>query len=520
MGVTIGTDEDGLPLLAFPVPFNASELFSHRRLGGDQGRRPAILARDRVVTYDQLAGQVTRFGEALLELGLSPGDRVVMVLPDCPEFVFLFLGAIRAGILPVPVSTLLRADDYAHIIGDSQCAAIVYAPEFADAVSAAIGQSSWRPRAVGIAELADTAQSRPGRLAPYPSRAENDCFLLYSSGTTGKPKGVVLAHRCLPVISHLFSEHMIGKGADNVIYSLPRLFTSFGLGIAMAIPLWLGAAVVLDPGRPTPEAVAALFRRFRPTIFAAVPTFYSQLVASGELHREDTASLRFCLSGGEAMPVELMRRWIALTGVTVREIIGSTEAGFVYIGNRQDDIRPGTTGKPIPGFQIRILDGELQPQPVGVPGRLFVKGQSVMTRYWNNLAKTAETLVDGWLDSGDVYARDAEGYYTYCGRGDDMLKVGGRWVSPFEIESALVEHPKVLEAAVVGRPGPDGLMGAEAWVVLRDASDACEATAAEIREYCKNRLAPFKRPRVVWIIDELPKTATGKVQRFKLRNLQ
>jgi benzoate-CoA ligase family protein len=509
---------DEMPRMKFPDRFNCVDAFADRQVAMGKAERTAIVSTNGTASYGELAQQLRRYGKALLDLGIAPGERVALLLHDCPEFIYLFMGAIRVGILPVPLSTALGTGDYAYIIDDCECAGIVYAADFGEAIAEAVKKTAARLRiCLPLPTLTEKAWAVSTWVDRYSTRAEDDCYILYSSGTTGKPKGVVHAHSCLPVISNFFAEHMVGRSDNDVFLSMPRLFTSFGMGIGMAIPLWLGAAVILDPRRPNPEVAAGLFRQFKPTIFAAVPTFYSQLVACRQLHREDTASLRFCLSGGEAMPAELLRRWVSLSGVPVREMIGSTEAGFVYIGNRLDDIRPGTSGKPIPGFELRIVDAEGQPCPDEASGRLMVRGQSVMSRYWNNPAKTAVALIDGWLDTGDVYFRDRDGYYTYCGRGDDMLKVGGRWISPFEIESALVEHPRVLEAAVVGRSDDEGLTKAEAWVVLRDQRRVSEALAEELRTHCKDRLAPYKCPKWIRFIEQLPKTATGKVQRFKLR---
>jgi benzoate-CoA ligase family protein len=509
---------DEYPLLEFQSPFNCVDLFADRHVASGHGGKVAIITTAGAVTYAELARQQARFGQALLNLGVARGERVALLLPDSAEFFYLFMGAIRVGIIPVPLNTALGVGDYAHIIDDCGCTGIVHAAEFAGIVQAVLASTQVKPKfAMPVEALTEQAASISVWDEPHRARATDDCFILYSSGTTGKPKGVVHAHGCLPVISTIFAEHMVGHSDGDIILSLPRLFSSFGMGIAMAIPLWLGASVIVDPRRPTPEVIVELMRSFRPTIFAAVPTFYSQLIASGQLTREDTASLRFCLSGGEAMPAELLRRWIALSGVPVREMIGSTEAGFVYIGTRLDDIRPGTSGKPIPGFQLRIVDADGQPCANDVPGRLLLRGQSVMSRYWNDTEKTAAVLNEGWLETGDTYRRDQDGYYTFCGRSDDMLKVGGRWIAPFEIESALVAHPKVLEAVVIGRPDDDGLTKAEAWVVLRNQRYASEATVQELRDFCKNQLAPYKCPKWICFIEQLPKTATGKVQRFKLR---
>lgn len=523
--MAIEVDGDGVPQLRFPEPFNVAEHFIDRHVAQGRGGKVAIRTLRRDVTYAELAGCVNRFGNALIELGIGRGERLLMVVKDCPEFFFLFWGAIKAGVIPVPLNTMLRARDFDYIIRDSACAGIVYSPEFGAEVEVALAQCSWRPRVFlpvegvegGGRALASRARDASPELRAVPACAAEDCFWLYSSGTTGLPKGVVHAHGDIAVTCRHFFDSTLVVGAEDVFFCVPRLFFSYGMGVAMNAPLWAGATAILDDRRPTPQTVTEIFRHFAPTVFAAVPTFYAGLLASGALAKNDVHRLRRCLSGGEATPPDVQRRWLELTGVPTLEVIGSTEMLFIYMSNRIDDIRPGTTGKPVPGYRVRIVDDEGRDVADEAPGRLLVKGQSVMKRYWNNPEKTAQTLIDGWLDTGDTFYRDKEGYYIYRGRSDDMLKVGARWISPFEIESTLIEHPKVLEAAVVGRHDELGLVKAEAWVVLKNPADASDATAGEIRVFCKNKLAPYKYPRWIKFADQLPKTATGKIQRFKLR---
>jgi benzoate-CoA ligase family protein len=520
MGIVVAEDADGTPRLAFAEHFNAADVFVDRHLAEGRGDHVAILSLAGSVTYSALAEGINRFGNALRSLGLGRGERLLMILADCPEFFYAFWGAVKSGIVPVPLNALLRARDFAAIIRNSECAAVLYSSEFAVEAVAGLAQAECPGvTALAVDELAKQARDASPQLASVPASADDECFWLYSSGTTGEPKGVVHAHASLPSICHLFSERVLGGRADDIFLSVPRLSFSYGLGIAMATPLWLGASAVLDRRRPTPETLRELFQRFSPTVFAGVPTAYVRLLATGDLTRSELSALRRCLSGGEATPAELLRRWQALAGLPILDVIGSTEVGFIYIATRPDDVRPGTTGKPVPGYGIRIVDSAGRDVPDESAGNLLVRGQSVMKRYWNNPGKTASTLVDGWFDTGDVFIRDADGYYVYCGRSDDMLKVGARWVSPFEIESAIVRHPEVLEAAVVGRADEAGLVKPEAWVVLSDRCTACEKTAEEIRAVCKQELAPYKYPRWIQFVDELPKTATGKVQRYKLRVL-
>lgn len=520
--VTTEVDGEGIAQLRFPESFNVAEYFIDRHLAEGRASKVAARTLDREVTYAELVGNVNRFGNTLVNLGIGRGERVLMVVKDCPEFFFIFWGAIKSGVIPVPLNTMLRAKDFEFIIQDSKCAGLVYSPEFAGEVEAALGQCSWRPQVALRLEgrdepLVERARDASPELCAAPARAEDDCFWLYSSGTTGLPKGVVHAHRDIVVTCRHYAVETLGAEERDVFFSVPRLYFSYGMGIAMTFPLWVGATAVLDDRRPTPQTVAEIFRRLAPTVFAGVPTFYAALLASGVLAKNDFGRLRRCVSGGEPTPPELQRRWRKLAGVPIMEGIGSTEVLHIYIASRIDDIRLGATGKPVPGYQVRIVDDAGRDVADDAPGRLLVKGQSVMKRYWNNPEKTARTLVDGWLDTGDIYRRDTDGYFIYCGRNDDMLKVGARWVSPFEIESVLIEHPMVLEAAVVGRADDLGLVKAEAWVVLKDAAHASDRTADEIRDFCKSRLAPYKYPRWINFVDELPKTATGKIRRFKLR---
>ncbi len=517
--VLITVDDSGAPRLAFPERFNAADVFIDRHLAEGRAGRVAIRSVTGEVTYAALAENVNRFGNALQALGLRRGERLLMIVADCPEFFYAFWGAVKAGIVPVPVNSLLRGSGFAGIIRDSECAAVLYSSELASEASAGIAQAE-RPGVIALPvdELAKRARGESPLLASVPAEAGDDCFWLYSSGTTGEPKGVVHAHSCLPVICHVFSERMLGGCAEDIFFSVPRLSFSYGLGMAMATPLWLGASAVLDPRRQTPDTIRELFRRFGPTVFAGVPTAYAKLLAEGDLMPAELTTLRRCLSGGEATPPELLRRWQALCGLPILEVIGSTEAGFIYIAMRPDDVRPGTTGKPVPGYGIRIVDGAGRDVPDQTTGRLLVRGQSVMKRYWNKPEKTAAALADGWFDSGDVFFRDADGYYVFCGRADDMFKVSARWISPFEVESAIMRHPAVLEAAVVGRADDMSLVKPEAWVVLSSGHAPSEQIADEIRAICKRELAPYKYPQWIRFVAELPKTATGKVQRYKLRS--
>lgn len=522
MDVTVATDEHGFPRLRFPEPFNAAEFFVDRHLKEGRGDSPAIRTLEREVSYAELLDGVNRFGNTLAKLGLRAGDRVLIVLKDCPEFFSLFWGAVKIGALPVPLNGLAPASDFEFVIRHSKCSALFYAEEFASTIKAALAARSPEPKTVMTVDgdrnsLSDLSRNASPRLDAVFARAEDDCFCLYSSGTTGLPKGVIHAHGDLAVISQLYTVETLGATEDDSFFNVARLCFSYGMNVGMLGPLYVGGTSILDDRRPTSASVLEIFRRCQPTIFGAVPTFYAQFLASGLLTRKDNPRLRRCISAAEALPPELHREWLATTGVPIMEGIGSTEVGHIYISNRVDDIRPGVTGKPIPGYQVRLVDETGNNVPDDIPGRLLVKGQSVIKRYWNDPERTAKAIVDGWYDTGDTFRRDAHGYYTYCGRSDDVFKVSGRWVSPYEIESTLIQHPQVLEAAVISRKDDHGLVHADAWVVLKDPSNSRLEIEEELRQHCDLNLPRYKLPRWVHVVDKLPKTATGKIQRYKLR---
>lgn len=514
-------DSGSGPELVFPENFNVASALIDCHLLEGRGEKNAILAIDETVSYATLAQNVNRYGNAIAALGVNPGDRVLLLIKDAPEFYYAFWGCIKAGIIPVPLNTMLTAADYRFIINDSGATAVLYSAEFSEGVEAAI-EGAARLRNVclvrhGKGSLHELAAMASPALEPWPATKDTECFWLYSSGTTGKPKGVVHVHADIVATCELYSARVLGASESDIYYSIPRLFFAYGLGCGMTFPLYLEATAVLDSRRPTPQIAADLIKRFGVTIFASVPTFLTAFLAAGVVTPSHLASLRRCISGGEALPDELQRRWREVASVPITDGIGSTETLHIYLSNTVDDVRPNSSGRAVPGYDARILDDGGVEIEDGRPGRLWIKGPSVTRRYWNNPEKTAASIVDGWLDTGDTYRRDEEGYYYYCGRNDDMLKVGGIWVSPFEIEATLMSHPDVVEVAVVGRADEAGLVKPEAWVVLRNSDRCDESTIGELRDYCKRNMAPYKYPRWIHCVETLPKTATGKIQRFKLR---
>ena len=519
-------------VIKYSPVFNVATTMIDRHLDEGKGSYPAIINADadpgtesaEPVTYRMLAEQVNRCGNLLRSLTSEPGSRVLMVVTDCPEFFYIFWGAIKAGLIPVPLNTLLRADDYRFMIEDSECAGLVYSPEYQSEVVPALSASDHQTGFIlcteGPSGMIGLLGDYSPHLDPAPTTADTECFWLYSSGSTGRPKGTV--HRHLDIVATCvhYAEDALGMVQDDVCFSAAKLFFAYGLGNAMTFPLWVGGTTVLSSQRPSPGMTFQIIEDHKPTIYFGVPTLYAAQLQTLEEAARDFSSVRCCVSAGEALPADIFRRWKEKTNTLILDGIGSTEALHIFISNTLADHRPGTSGKPVPGYRVKILNDEGEPVPPGEAGRLMVQGDSTSSRYWNNPQKTAETMVDGWVNTGDTYFEDADGYFVYCGRSDDMLKVGGIWCSPVEIENRLIEHPKVLEAAVVGRPDTNELIKPEAFVVLNQAGDASTALADDLLRHCQERLARYKYPRWVNFVDELPKTATGKIQRFRLRGNQ
>ena len=498
-----------------PHRFNVAVPFIDRHVPEGRGAKAAIRTAHETVTYAQLAERVNRTGNALLALGMKPGDRLLMVVKDCPAFFYLFWGAIKAGIVPVPPNTLLRAPDYAYMFEDSGCGLVIYSREFAGEIEPALGQFAVKALTVD-AFLAEMAKASPA-LEPVLAAPTDDCFWLYSSGSTGRPKGAVHAQRDMVVTSELYGVRMLGVAESDINYSAAKLFFAYGLGNGMTFPLWVGGTAILDDRRPTPDTTFENIESFRPTIYYGVPTLYAAQLAALERTPRDLSSVRACVSAGEALPADMFRRWKEKTGTVILDGIGSTECLHIFIGNSLADHRPGTSGKPVPGYEVKILDDTGTPVPQGESGRLWIRSESAAKYYWNKPEKTAETMVDGWLNTGDTYRQDADGYFIYEGRSDDMLKVGGIWCSPVEIENCLIGPASVLEVAVVGHADADTLIKPKAIVVLKQAGTGDPDLTGELMALCKQTLAPYKYPRWVEYVTELPKTATGKIQRFKLR---
>lgn len=507
--------------LQFSPTFNAAALFIHRHLEEGRSQKAAIRTLTQTITYATLAEQVNRFGNALLEHGLRPGDRILLIAKDGPEFCYLFWGAIKAGMVAIPLNALQRTETFAHVMQDSQCQAVVYSPEYAHEVLPAV--EICRPWALlafpmeGKGSLQEQAQSASADLALFPSHAEDVCFWLYSSGTTGLPKGVMHTHGALANVCHWVGTHAFGFREEDVYCSISKLFFAYGLCFAMGFPFWMGGTAILDERRPTPAIVLEWMQRFRPTVFSGVPTFFASMLQELEGQTPDFSHLRICCSAGEPLPGDLLHRWQKQTGMPLLDGIGATENLSHYITNTVADYRPHCSGRVIAGYEAKICNEAGHEVPLGEKGTLWVKSPSTAKGYWNQPEKNKTTFVEGWLRTGDSFSQDEAGYFYYQGRNDDLLKVGGVFVSPFQIEAALTQHPKVLEVAVAGVPDAQNLIKPKAWVVLNDPAEKKEALKEELRTHCKNDLAPYMTPRWIEFIEELPKTTTGKIRRFLLR---
>ncbi len=519
---TVAIDPADSPAsIRFAPRFNVAVPFIDRHLEEGRAHQIAIRTVHGDVTYGQLAEQVNRCGNVLRSMGVGTGHRMLMIVKDCPEFFFLFWGAIKAGIVPVPVNTLLRATDYQYMIDDSECALVAYSTESAHTAEPALAEAERTPQSLCVAgedsTFAALTRSASTELEPAPASAEDACFWLYSSGSTGRPKGAVHRQRDMVVTCVQYAQAVLGMTEEDVCFSAAKLFFAYGLGNAMTFPLWCGATAVLSDQRPSPEMTFELIERFRPTLYFGVPTLYAAQLLALEQGPRVFPSLRACVSAGEALPAEVFRRWKERTGLTILDGIGSTELLHIFISNRLDDYKPGTSGRPIPGYEAKIVDESGQPVAAGEMGRLLIRGQSGAAYYWNNPEKTAQTMLGDWMNTGDTYVQDEEGYFAYCGRADDMLKVSGQWVSPAEVEGILFQHPAVLEAAIVGWEDDSRLIKPKAFVVLKEGQTASAGLAQELSLFVKDRTLPHKYPRWVEFVSDLPKTATGKIQRYKLR---
>jgi benzoate-CoA ligase family protein len=509
---------------AIPTDFNVATYFVDRNVEQGRGSRIAIEYGDQRITYQQVLDNVNRFGNALRnKLDVRIEERILLLLLDCPEYAYAFFGAIKIGAVPIPTSTLFKPADYEYILNDSRARVVVISEALLPQLEAippghlrylrhVVVAGAARPGTVGFDAL---IQDQSNELEPEGTSKDDTAFWLYSSGSTGSPKGCVHLHHDMLVCTELYARGVLGITANDRCFSVAKLFFAYGLGNGLYFPFGVGATAVLFPGPPTPANVFDVVSKHRPTLFFSVPTNYAMLLANDTAC--DFSSVRWAVSAGEALPPAVFERFRSRFGVTILDGIGSTEILHIFVSNQPDAIRPGSSGKPVAGYETKIVDEDGQPVPQGDIGNLLVKGDSTCALYWNKHEKTKDTIEGHWIRTGDKYSQDADGFFWYAGRGDDMLKVGGIWVSPIEVENALIEHPGVLEAGVVGRADRDRLVKPLAYVVCAAGYTGSDELARELQEFVWARLAEYKRPRWVEFVAELPKTGTGKTQRFKLR---
>jgi 4-hydroxybenzoate-CoA ligase len=516
-------------------PYNAVTDLVDAPVARGLGDKIAFTDTDRALSYGELQARTCAFAATLRELGVRPEERLGLLLYDTVDFPVAFWGGVRAGIVVLPLNTLLTAEQYAYILGDSRAVAIVASASLAKTLipildrlprlrtiilvdGGAEDKAAFAGRDVhDFAEL--LARGRPD-LFVAPTLSDEVAFWMYTSGSTGEPKGVKHVHTTPMAAARLMGRHVVGIREDDVVFSAAKLFFSYGMGNAMAFPLSVGASTVLLPQRPTPEAVFEIMHRHQPTIFYGVPTLFASL-----LHHKDMVAgigsdrLRLCISAGEALPQALGERWCEACGVEVLDGIGSTEMFQTFLSNQPGAVRYGTTGKPVPGYELKIVDEGGREVAAGDIGELVVRGPTAGEGYWNQRQKSRRTFAGEWTFTGDKYFCNPDGFFHYCGRTDDMFKVSGMWVSPFEVEAALASHEAVLEAAVIGKEDADGLVKPKAFIVLRNGFAADERLLETLRVHVKQCAGPWKYPRWIDIRPDLPRTATGKLQRFKLREL-
>ncbi len=517
--------------------FNATTIFLDRNLTEGRGAKTAIYYEGKTYSYADIAQGANRVGNGLLELGNEIEQRVALLLLDSPQFAMSFFGAIKIGALPVPLNTMLRSSDYTYLLNDCRAKILIVHIEL------------WQPllqilpllhylRHIIIVGLEDKGGSATARIFPYTIHKfeswlegssvsltvaqtcrDDSAFWLYSSGSTGAPKGCIHLQHNMSYCTESFAQHILHIREDDITFSASKLFFAFGLGNNLYYPFSIGASALYYPGRPHGDVVLKLVEQHRPTLFFGTPTLYANLLALSDVeNRFDFSSVRLCISAGEGLPAEILQRFEQKFHVTILDGIGSTEMLQTFISNRAGDVRPGSSGKLVPGYESRIIDECGQDVAIGEMGSLLIRGGSAAASYWNQSEKTKSVFLGQWVATGDKYFQDAESYFWYCGRADDMFKVSGQWVSPFEVESALIEHPAVLEVAVVGIPDQHTLLKPKAYVVLQDTYEPSERLTEELTVFVKDRLAFHKYPRSIEFLSELPKTATGKIQRFLLRD--
>ena len=526
-----GANTPGAREIGWTVPecYNAARILFDNLAAG-RADKAAVVCEDRTFTYEQIANLACRVGNGLVAMGLARGSRVLLVMLDTPEYVAAIFGAMRAGFVPVLVNTLSPAELVAYYLGDSGAEAAIVN----DSLAHLIGHPDTRASRLRNLVVLGSGAVPPLELVEitrwdawiHGARAELDevethpdemAFWMYSSGSTGRPKGVVHLHHDAPHTYESYGKRVLGIRESDVVFSPPKIFFAYGFGNALTFPFSVGATAVLHPGRPDPDAVYGAIERYRPTVLCGLPTLYNALIVHPGAERRDLSSLRLCISAAETLSQEMFAEWERRYGLRIVEGLGSTEVLHIYVSNRLDRQKPGASGARVPGYEIKLCDPEGRPVPRGEPGIMWVRGDSSAPFYWNRPDKTRETMREGWIYTGDRFREDADGYYWFEGRADDLVKVSGQWVHPMEVERALAEHPSVRECAVLAVEDENRLMTLKAYVALRPGHVGDTATTKTLQDFVKRALMPFKYPRAIEYLDELPKTGTDKIDRQRLR---
>jgi benzoate-CoA ligase len=514
------------PRWSFPRDYNAAYDFIERNLRAGRGDKIAYIDDADRCTYTQLATKANKCANVIAQLGIPQESRVMLCMLDTIEYPAMFLGAILAGVVPIPTNTMLTQKGYEFILSDSRARALVVSETLLPLFTPLLPHMPHLKHVIvsgsgdhGHPRLTDLTNAAPESFEPAQTSVDDMCFWLYTSGSTGVPKGAVHLQSHLMLTGELYGRAVLGLNENDLTFSAPKLFFAYGLGASLSFPLAAGATVILMAERPTPASVYKRLVQHRPTVFYGVPTLYASMLAAKDAPSKDQLALRVSASAGEALPATLGKTWQERFGSPILDGLGSTEMTHIFMSNRLDDIRYGSSGKPLAGYNVKILDEEGKEAPAGKIGDLYVSGPTSAIMYWNNRDRTKDTFQGPWTRSGDKYYVDDEGYYVYAGRSDDMLKVSGQYVSPFEIEASLATHPDVLETAVIGAEDENQLIKPKAYVVLKEGRKACTELEETLKQHVKNMLSPFKYPRWITFVDELPKTATGKIQRFKLREM-
>jgi len=511
--------------MEFPSNYNAAIDMVDRHVEAGRSDKLAFIDPKRSITFGELKANTNQVANMLEGLGLKRETRVAMLMLDTVDFPAVFWGAIKAGIIPVAINTLLTAEQYKYIISDSRAQVLFVSEEIYPTIEAILDELPDLDKTIisgasvgGHDALADLMDSQSDAYSPVDTSADEIAFWLYSSGSTGMPKGVGHMHTSPMNTAVQFGQGILKISESDICYSAAKLFFAYGLGNGMSFPLSVGATAILLPGRPTPQSVFEILKEHQPTLYFGVPTLYAAILADDSCApATGSQALRMCVSAGEALPQEVGQTWKNKFGVDVVDAVGSTEMLHCFLSNIPGDIRYGTSGKAVPGYEVRLVDENDNEVEADEIGELLVNGSSSADAYWNQREKSRTTFQGFWTRTGDKYFRDADGFFHYCGRTDDMFKVSGIWVSPFEVESALISHESVLEAAVVPKDDGEGLLKPKAFVILNSGYDA-DGLYEMLKDHVKAKIGAWKYPRWIDFVEELPKTATGKIQRFKLRD--